>query len=60
MLHTFWVTESAFERVHAYVQRRDSTELYMIHAMHDLNSMRYVVLVECSDHDATWLELIAD
>jgi hypothetical protein len=60
MLHTLWVTESAFNRVEDFVHRRNSSELYIMHAQQDLDSMRYVLLIECSDSDATYLQLLSD
>lgn len=60
MLHTFWVTDSAFTRIQDYITVRESTNLYMVHAMHDIDSLRYVLLVECSDRDATYLRLLED
>lgn len=59
MLHTFWVTESAFTRIQQYVDSHDA-ELYIMHAMLDLNTLRYVLLVECSDRSATYLHLLED
>ena len=58
MLHTFWVTDIAFNRIQDYVQSRSSQELYIMHAMHDIDSMRYVLLVECPDRDAVFLRLL--
>ena len=60
MLHTFWVTESAFSRMQDYVIARASQRLYIIHAMHDIDSLRYVLLIECPDRDATYLRLLED
>jgi hypothetical protein len=60
MLHTFWVTESAFSRMQDYVTVRESQQLYIIHAMHDIDSLRYVLLIECPDRDATFLRLLED
>lgn len=60
MLHTFWVTEVAFDRIDEYTRCRDSAQLYIMYAQHDLTTARYVLLVECSDSDATWLQLLAD
>ena len=60
MLYTFWVTDSAFTRIQNYVCEKSTQELYILHAMHDIDSMRYVVLVECSERDATYLRLLED
>lgn len=58
MLHTFWVSDSAFSRIHDYVTARSTSNFYILHAMHDIDSLRYVVLIECSDRDATYLRLL--
>jgi hypothetical protein len=59
MLHTFWVSELAFTRIQQYIDTHDA-ELYIMHAMHDIDSSRYVLLVECSEVSATYLRLIED
>lgn len=60
MLHTLWVTDSAFERVEDYIRRHESATLYIMHAQQDMLSLRYVLLVECSDRDSTYLHLLED
>lgn len=59
MLHTFWVTETAFTRIQQYVNTHDA-ELHIIHAMHDIDSLRYVLLIDCSELSATYLHLLED
>lgn len=58
MLHTLWVTETAFEQVEDYIRCHESAKLYIMHAQQDLLSLRYVILVECSDRDSTYLRLL--
>jgi len=58
MLHTFWLSDSAFDRIQDYVSHSVNSELYIVLAQRDMASDRFAVLIECSERDAVFLRLM--
>lgn len=57
MLHSLLVTSLGLDRVSDWINTRDAN-MHIIHVMFEPNWDRYVLLVDCSERDATYLALL--
>lgn len=57
MLHSLLVSSMCLDRITDWIRTRD-IDMHIIHTFYGLDWDRYVLLVRCSERDATYLSLL--